>query len=72
MSSLINLIGRKFGKLVVIEYSGLNKYMKATWLCKCECGNEKHNINYNTLKSRIYGGLSIEEAISKPVRTLRK
>ena len=41
MSKINDLKGKKFGKLTVIEYYGNNKYGKALWLCKCECGNNK-------------------------------
>lgn len=44
MPKLINMVGKKFGKLTVIERD-LNppKYEKARacWLCKCDCGNPK-------------------------------
>ena len=37
---LNNLIGRKFGKLTVVEYTGRTNTQKAKlWLCKCDCGN---------------------------------
>lgn len=36
-----NLIGKKFGRLTVVDYIGKNKNMKRIWLCKCECGKEK-------------------------------
>jgi len=32
---LIDLIGEKFGRLMVL------KRENSKWLCKCECGNEK-------------------------------
>jgi len=35
-----DLTGQRFGRLVVIEYAGLNSYPRATWLCRCECGVE--------------------------------
>ena len=31
---LINLKGKKFNKLTVLEYVG-----KSKWLCKCDCGS---------------------------------
>lgn len=37
----IDLIGKKFGKLVVLSYVGVNQNKKRTWLCECECGNTK-------------------------------
>lgn len=35
-----DLVGQIFGKLVVVEYFGLDKHKNKVWLCKCECGNE--------------------------------
>lgn len=41
------MTGKRFGKLVVIKRSGSDKHKNATWLCKCDCGNE-------TIVSGIY------------------
>lgn len=41
MGTLINLIGQRFGKLVVIERAPNDKHKKAQWLCQCDCGNQK-------------------------------
>lgn len=38
MGKLIDLTGRKFGRLTVIRRDG-QKDGRATWLCLCECGN---------------------------------
>lgn len=35
-----NLVGEKFGKLTVLEYSGKNDKGYHFWKCKCECGNQ--------------------------------
>ena len=40
MSKKIDLTGQRFGRLVVICENGRMKDGKATWLCKCDCGNE--------------------------------
>lgn len=34
-----NLVGQKFGKLLVIEDSGLRDNRHIKWKCLCECGN---------------------------------
>lgn len=40
MPKLIDLTGKKFGKLTVIErFSQNDKENKPMWKCKCECGN---------------------------------
>jgi len=42
MGKLIDLTGKKFGRLTVIKRSYPNKNWKdPNWLCKCECGTEK-------------------------------
>lgn len=38
---LLNLTNKQFGKLTVISRASANRQGSATWLCKCECGNEK-------------------------------
>lgn len=50
-----NLIGKKFGRLLVIEYglgaersNGKGFTWTPTWLCYCECGNEKE-VDYKNL-----------------------
>lgn len=40
MSKVSDLIGQRFGRLTVIERAGSNKYGRAMWLCKCDCGTE--------------------------------
>jgi hypothetical protein len=34
-----NLLGKKIGRLTVVEYAGKDKYNQHTWKCLCECGN---------------------------------
>ena len=41
MRKFIDLSNQRFGRLLVIERNGTDKYGHATFLCKCECGNEK-------------------------------
>lgn len=35
-----NLIDMRFGKLIAVEYKGVDKYRNALWKCQCDCGNE--------------------------------
>lgn len=37
----MNIEGKTFGKLHVIEYSHTNKHGQSMWMCRCECGEEK-------------------------------
>jgi hypothetical protein len=36
-----DLIGERFGRLIVKELMGVNKHGGSTWLCFCDCGKEK-------------------------------
>lgn len=40
MSTIKDITGQKFGKLIVIRQAGFNRQRKALWTCKCECGRE--------------------------------
>jgi hypothetical protein len=47
----LDLIGRKFGKLTVIEKSSeRTKNNSILWLCKCDCGNLHKAVQGNLLK----------------------
>ncbi len=34
----IDLVGKRFGRLVVIKWEGRSKYGRNYWLCECDCG----------------------------------
>ena len=36
-----NLSGRRFGRLLVLEFVQRNSHRQAVWLCRCDCGNTK-------------------------------
>lgn len=50
MSKLIDLTGRKLGRLTVVERCGTAPSGHALWYCKCDCGNY-HTITSNRLHS---------------------
>ena len=37
----IDLTGKRFGRLTVIEEAGRDKFHRTMWKCRCDCGNEK-------------------------------
>lgn len=39
--NVVNMIGRTYGRLTVIERSSNDKQGNAQWLCRCECGRQK-------------------------------
>ncbi len=40
-SNKIDLIGKRFGRLLVIKQSDVVKNSQARWICQCDCGNIK-------------------------------
>lgn len=40
MKSIQQLIGQRFGRLVVLEHAGKDKKRNVLWKCKCDCGKE--------------------------------
>lgn len=40
MSKKLDLVGKKYGRLLVISESPHSKNQPTRWLCKCDCGNE--------------------------------
>lgn len=35
-----DISGRRYGRLIVIGFAGIDKNHKSVWLCKCDCGRE--------------------------------
>jgi len=40
MPKFVNLVGRSFGRLEVLEHIGRTKSLKQLWKCRCICGRE--------------------------------
>ena len=38
---MIDMIGKRFGKLLVLSEAGRDKHRNILWLCRCDCGKEK-------------------------------
>ena len=50
MGKVKNLVGKRFGQLVVLEECKERQNKKVMWLCQCDCGNKKI-VSGNNLKS---------------------
>ena len=53
MSAVSNLIGNRYGRLLVLARAENSKANKARWLCRCDCGIEKV-----IFATALVGGLS--------------
>jgi hypothetical protein len=50
VAKLIDLTGKTFGRLIVIERVGIDQNKRPLWMCRCKCGNEKI-INGSSLRN---------------------
>lgn len=66
--------GKKFGRLLVIKWSGRDKWNVNMWMCSCDCGNEKV-ISQGKLKSgntKSCGCLQLESRTKHGFSTRKK
>jgi hypothetical protein len=47
MTAFIDLTGEVFGRLTVVRRVGSDQHKRAMWLCRCQCGAERHVISTN-------------------------
>ena len=73
----LNLIGRRFTRLVVLEYVGVqqNSHRESLWLCKCECGKETTTTGYsltsgNTKSCGCYHKIRTRQLFSSSIEDL--
>ena len=67
MGAFIDLTDKTFGRLYVVEEAGRDKWKRATWLCKCECGNEVvvYSINLRSGHTQSCGCLNLEKVAER-------
>lgn len=66
MSKLIDLTGRRFGRLVVVERAENSADGRARWLCRCDCGQSKTVLGEHLKKGRTKScGCAKSESSSK-------
>ena len=75
MTQALDLIGQRFGRLLVIEKMvQRDRFKKVVWKCKCDCGNE-HLINTKSLRSsnvQSCGWLRVELTTTHGKRNTRE
>ena len=61
-----DLVGRKFGRLLVLRRNGSSKAKKALWLCVCDCGGTASVITHDLLSGHTQScGCLNREAIKE-------
>lgn len=72
MSAFINLIGKRFGLLVVIKRVDNDKYNKIRYLCKCDCGKEKIILRNSLTSKRTVSCGCVQKKRAKFANTTHK
>lgn len=62
----LNLLGKRFGRLLVIADAGNDEQQRSTWKCLCDCGNDKI-IKAGSLRSGLTRscGCLLDESLNK-------
>lgn len=70
----LDLLGKKFGKLLIIEVLHTNNYSKRMVKCLCDCGNEKiatiGNIKNKTQSCGCFKKEEIKRKFQKPIEDI--
>lgn len=53
MSKVIDMTGKRYGKLIVLKRAENDRFGKAQWLCQCDCGSEPKVINGASLRKGL-------------------
>lgn len=53
MPAKIDLIGKRFGRLLVLEDTGRRSYHSIVWRCRCDCGKLTDVQSYDLLHGRV-------------------
>lgn len=62
----LQLSGKKFGRLIVIEKSHVNSHQKTVYSCLCECGNFSEHVGSSISSGKIKScGCLRREALAK-------
>lgn len=66
MGNVIDLTGKRFGRLRVLERNGRAKSGHIMWRCKCDCGKENTIRGYHLVQKRIRScGCLVDESRRK-------
>ena len=45
--------GKRFGRLIVLNFDKITTKKTRYWLCKCDCGNKKSVVDYNLISGGV-------------------
>lgn len=66
---IINLVGRRFGRLVVLKACEKRRWKAIVWECRCDCGERAYIIGRNLVSGRTKScGCLRTEKLHKDIR----
>lgn len=68
MGQTKTMLGKRFGRLTVIEFAGITKWRKSSWICRCDCGTITPPITGDALRggrTQSCGCLKSEKTIER-------
>jgi len=66
----INLIGQRFGRLIVLRDTGKRCWRYVVWLCKCDCGRLTEVLNNNLRTGCTKSCGCLQKEIVKKINTI--
>lgn len=70
MGTFVNIVGNRFGRLVVLGLAKKTPGSRIKWHCKCDCGNEKVVASFHLMGGDVRScGCLRKETIAKISRT---
>ena len=64
-----DLTGKKFGRLQVIEFAGMNRSRHSLWICVCDCGQISTFVGSNLLSGRTTSCGCFSRELSAQMKT---
>lgn len=72
MPKAIDLTGKRFGRLTVVEKNGKNKQGAQIWHCKCDCGGTNDVVSAELNRGHVVScGCYRKEVIAKQMELVK-
>lgn len=69
MSKRIDLTGKRFGRLVVVKFTGKRRGTNALWKCVCDCGNTAIVVSSELQRGRTRSCGCLHREVAKKMST---
>lgn len=63
----LDLTGKRFGRLTVLERAENNKKREKRWKCVCDCGKETIAVSYRLINGRVKSCGCLQRDVAKNI-----